>query len=293
MRTDWTRRIYQLEKKYGFSADASPTETAAKWAVEVRLRVREAEDTRWRKAMEAKSTLECYRKHKESICGSRCYDNGIGSSLLFEARAGALRTLESGTEEQYGELQQLLQEVSVLAREFHYEPRTRSKKGSRTASVGRQASRPSAAAEVRLAQQVRDAATDRLLQSSHEKQAENGRASENHSPTALLLGMIGDEEPQPPVEGSGDTAVQVDNTQDDATVQEPDDGEAFVPQRQQAVQGVQQRRITPAVPRDEKTINFLYEKRSFNWQKKLELEERRLKLDEEKHRFEVEKVGSG
>ncbi|KAL1476512.1 hypothetical protein MTO96_036450 [Rhipicephalus appendiculatus] len=68
MRADWTRRIYQLEKKYGFSADASPTETAAKWAVEVRLRVREAEDTRWRKAMEAKSTLECYRKHKESIC---------------------------------------------------------------------------------------------------------------------------------------------------------------------------------------------------------------------------------
>ncbi|KAL1471084.1 hypothetical protein MTO96_040109, partial [Rhipicephalus appendiculatus] len=94
MRTDWTRRIYQLKKKYGFSADARPTETAAKWAVEVRLRVREAEDTRWRKAMEAKSSLECYRKHKESICGSRFYDNGIGSSLLFEARAGAIRTLE-------------------------------------------------------------------------------------------------------------------------------------------------------------------------------------------------------
>ncbi|KAL1447721.1 hypothetical protein MTO96_028394 [Rhipicephalus appendiculatus] len=94
MRTDWTRRIYQLEKKYGFSADASPTEAAAKWAVEVRLRVREAEDTRWPNAMEAKSTLECYRKHNESICGSRFHDNGIGSSLLFEARAGALRTLE-------------------------------------------------------------------------------------------------------------------------------------------------------------------------------------------------------
>ncbi|KAL1434692.1 hypothetical protein MTO96_011467 [Rhipicephalus appendiculatus] len=31
---------------------------------------------------------------KESICGSRFYDSGIGSSLLFEARAGALRTLE-------------------------------------------------------------------------------------------------------------------------------------------------------------------------------------------------------
>ncbi|KAL3196345.1 hypothetical protein MRX96_001680 [Rhipicephalus microplus] len=44
--------------------------------------------------MVAKSTLECYRKHQDSICGSRLYDNGIGSSLLFEARAGALHTLE-------------------------------------------------------------------------------------------------------------------------------------------------------------------------------------------------------
>lgn len=94
MRTDWTRRLYQLEKKYGFFAEASPIETAAKWTVEVRMRVREAEETRWREAMEAKSTLECYRKHQDSICGSRLYDNSIGSSLLFEARAGALRTLE-------------------------------------------------------------------------------------------------------------------------------------------------------------------------------------------------------
>ncbi|KAL1479962.1 hypothetical protein MTO96_051436 [Rhipicephalus appendiculatus] len=94
MRTDWTRKIYQLEKKCGFSAEASPTETAAKWAAEVRLRVREAEDTRLRKAMEAKSTLECYRKHKENICGSCFYDNSIGSSLLFEARTGAFSTLE-------------------------------------------------------------------------------------------------------------------------------------------------------------------------------------------------------
>ncbi|KAL1483833.1 hypothetical protein MTO96_032926 [Rhipicephalus appendiculatus] len=115
--------------------------------------------------------------------------------------------------------------------------------------------------------------------------------------------MIGDEEPQPPVEGSGDTAVQVDNTQDDATVQEPDDGEAFVPQRQQAVQGVQQRRITPAVPRGVRAlqtlgVDLLARREDYEFslrkeelelaKKRLELEERRLKLDEEKHRFEVE-----
>ncbi|KAH8032841.1 hypothetical protein HPB51_003078 [Rhipicephalus microplus] len=44
LRTDWTRRLYQLEKKYGFFAEASPIETAAKWTVEVRMRVREAEE---------------------------------------------------------------------------------------------------------------------------------------------------------------------------------------------------------------------------------------------------------
>ncbi|KAH8023172.1 hypothetical protein HPB51_011286 [Rhipicephalus microplus] len=82
------------QRRESRSYKASPIETAAKWTVEVRMRVREAEETRWREAMEAKSTLECYRKHQDSICGSRLYDNSIGSSLLFEARAGALRTLE-------------------------------------------------------------------------------------------------------------------------------------------------------------------------------------------------------
>lgn len=43
--------------------------------------------------------------------------------------------------------------------------------------------------------------------------------------------MIGDEEPEPPVQGSGDTAVPVDNRQDETTVQEPDDVQAFVPHR--------------------------------------------------------------
>ncbi|KAH6948082.1 hypothetical protein HPB50_022807 [Hyalomma asiaticum] len=43
--------------------------------------------------MMQKSTLTMYRSHKKAIAAERLYDNGIGSSLLFEARAGALRTL--------------------------------------------------------------------------------------------------------------------------------------------------------------------------------------------------------
>ncbi|KAH7980821.1 hypothetical protein HPB49_019474 [Dermacentor silvarum] len=43
--------------------------------------------------MESKSTLELYRGNKRGISAECFYDNSIGSSLLFEARAGALRTL--------------------------------------------------------------------------------------------------------------------------------------------------------------------------------------------------------
>ncbi|KAH7977358.1 hypothetical protein HPB49_000942 [Dermacentor silvarum] len=43
--------------------------------------------------MESKSTLELYRGNKRGISAECFYDNSIGSSLLFEASAGALRTL--------------------------------------------------------------------------------------------------------------------------------------------------------------------------------------------------------
>ncbi|KAL1479155.1 hypothetical protein MTO96_052094 [Rhipicephalus appendiculatus] len=76
----------------------------------------------------------------------------VCSSLSELDSSDPTQRFMSGTEEQYGELQQLLQEVSDLAHEFHYEPQMRSKKANRTALVGRQASRQSAAAEVRLAQ---------------------------------------------------------------------------------------------------------------------------------------------
>lgn len=93
MRTDWTRRVYHIEKKYGFFGEKIEADTATKWSIEVRRRVKEAETTIWSKEMESKSTLELYRGNKRGISAECFYDNSIGSSLLFEARAGALRTL--------------------------------------------------------------------------------------------------------------------------------------------------------------------------------------------------------
>lgn len=93
LRTDWTRRVYQLEKKYGFFEAEITADSATKWSAEVRRRVEEVENAVWWKGMELKSTLECYRLHKRSISAVGFYDNGVGSILLFEARAGALRTL--------------------------------------------------------------------------------------------------------------------------------------------------------------------------------------------------------
>ncbi|KAH7936154.1 hypothetical protein HPB52_019215 [Rhipicephalus sanguineus] len=59
----------------------------------VRQRVRETESEQWRSAMLDKTTLELYFTHKSSPATDNFYDNDAGSGLLFEARAGALRTL--------------------------------------------------------------------------------------------------------------------------------------------------------------------------------------------------------
>ncbi|XP_077555701.1 uncharacterized protein LOC144170053 [Haemaphysalis longicornis] len=93
MRTDWTQREHKLEGKYGFLTEPITADNAAKWSREVRRRVMEVENTLWYRGMERKSTLDFYRRHKQEISTDDFYDNSVGSSLLFEARAGALRTL--------------------------------------------------------------------------------------------------------------------------------------------------------------------------------------------------------
>ncbi|KAG0415221.1 hypothetical protein HPB47_007620 [Ixodes persulcatus] len=60
----------------------------------VRSRVREREVFQWFEAAQAKPTLLVYSKNKQLIVAETLlYDNSLGSRLLFEARAGALRTL--------------------------------------------------------------------------------------------------------------------------------------------------------------------------------------------------------
>lgn len=67
MRTDWTRRVHQLVRKYGFLTGTVITDNAAKWSLEVRRRVKEAENTPRCEGMEHKSTLDFYRCHKQEI----------------------------------------------------------------------------------------------------------------------------------------------------------------------------------------------------------------------------------
>ncbi|KAH8024896.1 hypothetical protein HPB51_002304 [Rhipicephalus microplus] len=60
---------------------------------EIRQRIKEAEEEKWRQAQVNKSSLLLYHQHKDTIAPVPLYDNGLRSVLLFEARAGALRNL--------------------------------------------------------------------------------------------------------------------------------------------------------------------------------------------------------
>ena len=93
MRTPWVRRLYRIESKFGLFRAPLSANSSAEWAKKARERVREEEEARWIRNMSEKSTLAVYRCHKSSIGMVHLYDNSLGSKLLFEARAGALRTL--------------------------------------------------------------------------------------------------------------------------------------------------------------------------------------------------------
>ncbi|KAG0412322.1 hypothetical protein HPB47_010528 [Ixodes persulcatus] len=92
VQTQWTKPVNQLRKKYGFFTQPVMETTVSKWASEVRRRVKEAETTHWVKEANKKSSLQIYSAHKGPIGPEAYYDNSLGSRLLFEARAGALRT---------------------------------------------------------------------------------------------------------------------------------------------------------------------------------------------------------
>ena len=58
----------------------------------IRKKVREIETVNWMQRMETKRTTEIYKNEKKEIGRENLYDNTKGSALLFEARAGCLRT---------------------------------------------------------------------------------------------------------------------------------------------------------------------------------------------------------
>ncbi|KAG0442568.1 hypothetical protein HPB47_015665, partial [Ixodes persulcatus] len=93
-RTRWQKRLYQLQKKYGFFAEPLEVVTGERLDSKVRSRVRQREVFQRFEAAQAKPTLLVYSKNKQLIVAEALlYDNSLGSRLLFEARAGALRTL--------------------------------------------------------------------------------------------------------------------------------------------------------------------------------------------------------
>ncbi|KAG0411534.1 hypothetical protein HPB47_011338 [Ixodes persulcatus] len=88
------KRLYQLQHKYDFFSEPVDASTETEWTSEVRKRVRDCETQQWLQDAQTKSTLGVYLAKKITIASEvRLYDNSLGSRFLFEARAGALRTL--------------------------------------------------------------------------------------------------------------------------------------------------------------------------------------------------------
>lgn len=84
--TQWRKRTRKLATKYNLTA-------ANKQRGPVKKQVRETETLMWKERMEKKGSLGIYKASKQEIRKENFYDNNKGSALLFEARAGCLRTL--------------------------------------------------------------------------------------------------------------------------------------------------------------------------------------------------------
>ena len=84
--TEWRKRSRKLATKYRI------IETVNRQPGVIRKKVREIETVNWMQRMETKRTMEIYKNEKKEIRRENLYDNTKGSALLFEARAGCLRT---------------------------------------------------------------------------------------------------------------------------------------------------------------------------------------------------------
>ncbi|KAL1446388.1 hypothetical protein MTO96_044599 [Rhipicephalus appendiculatus] len=92
-------RLLREPREGGHRAEmGQSSQNSARAASPVRpwTQVRLSETDTWRRNMEQKA-IHCgptaYREHKQVICVEPLFDNSVASSLLFEARAGALSEL--------------------------------------------------------------------------------------------------------------------------------------------------------------------------------------------------------
>ncbi|KAH7941361.1 hypothetical protein HPB49_012701 [Dermacentor silvarum] len=94
IQTQWRARVQFLRRKYGLLNYPETGGARCETAKGVQDHVRETERELWKSAMASKTTLRLYCDNKGTITPEPIYDNSGGSALLFEARAGALRTLD-------------------------------------------------------------------------------------------------------------------------------------------------------------------------------------------------------
>ncbi|XP_075728810.1 uncharacterized protein LOC142770846 [Rhipicephalus microplus] len=85
--TKWRKLTRKLTRKY-IENSRWPNQKE----LSVKKKVKETETDMWRMGMMKKSALEIYQTFKQEIAKERIYDNTRGSSLLFEATTGVLRT---------------------------------------------------------------------------------------------------------------------------------------------------------------------------------------------------------
>lgn len=93
LQTDWMRRSRNLDYKYGVGANRNEATDYIKWEKEVKRIVKKNQEAIWRREGLKKKSLNLYMK-KPNPAPENFYDGGQGSSLLFQARVGALRTAE-------------------------------------------------------------------------------------------------------------------------------------------------------------------------------------------------------
>lgn len=229
---------------------------------------------------------------------------GAGDGQTLEKNTVAFK--RSGTKEQYAELWQLMGQVSDMARKAGYEPRKKRRKESGTMTALGQAP-ASAAAELRVAQQLRDDAANTSLLPSHGTQGENGQESGAHDPEENVS------KPRSPNYQFLASLYEDNGSEDEGTMEESNDAEALGERQQvqcrghyaqaaprgfEAVQtlGIEllsKRKRYDSLLRNEELAlakrRLIYEERRLELEeRKLELEEQKFELEKEKHKYVME-----